>query len=114
MRFNFIGGAIHDVHPATVGPPSGNARRKMLIGIGDAAVVLFFIFVLFGVGRRIAAEPELLDELVALFVVGEFGEGGALFITDDVAHVFIKPFLVGFAELLLQCLLVGAALLFRD
>ena len=84
----------------------------MLVGIGDAAVVLFFELVLFRIGRGIAAQPELLDELVALFVVGELGEGGALFIGDDVAHVLVEPFLVGLADLLLQRLFVGAALLF--
>ena len=43
----------------------------MLVGIGDAAVVLFFEFVLFGIGRGVAAQPELLDELLALFVGSE-------------------------------------------
>ena len=40
----------------------------MLVGVCDAAVMLFLKFVLLGVGRGIAAQPELLDELLPLIV----------------------------------------------
>jgi hypothetical protein len=36
--------------------------------------VLFFIFVLRRVRSRISPEPELFDELVALFVIGKLLE----------------------------------------
>ena len=69
----------------------------MLIGVGDALVVLVFVFVLDGIRRGVAAQPELLDEIVALFVVAEALEGIALFIGDDVDDVFVQPLLVDLA-----------------
>src|SRR5439155_23266248 len=113
MRLDLIRRAKGNVHAAAVGLPSGDAGGEMLVGISDAAVVLFFVFVLFGVGGGIAAQPELLDELVALFVVGELHEGRALFIGDDVAHVLVEPLLVSLLQLTMQRLFIGAALLFR-
>jgi hypothetical protein len=80
----------------------------MLVGVGDALVVLFLIFVLFGIGRGIAALPEGFNEIVALFVVGELLEGGSLFVGDDVSDVFVQPLLVGLAQFLLE----GARILF--
>ena len=68
----------------------------MLVGIRDAAVVLFFIFVLGCIRAGIAAEPELFYELVALFVVGELLEGGSLFVGDDPANILIHPLGVDF------------------
>jgi hypothetical protein len=74
----------------------------MLVGVGNALVVLFFEFVLFGIGRGIAALPEGFNEVVALFVVGELLEGGPLFVCDDVGDVFVEPLLVGLAQFLLE------------
>ena len=56
---------------AAVGLPAGLAGGKVLVGVGDAAVVLFAEFVVRRVGIGVAAQPELLDEGVALFVVAE-------------------------------------------
>ncbi len=83
----------------------------MLVGVGDALVVLFLIFVLFGVRSGVAALPEGFDEVVALFVVRELLEGGALFVGDDVDDVFVQPLLVGLADFLLEGALVLLALL---
>ena len=41
MRLDFVRRAPHDVNPAAIGFPAGNARGVMLVGIGDAAIVLF-------------------------------------------------------------------------
>ena len=46
----------------------------MFVGISDAAVVLFFKSVLGRIGVGIAPLPELLDELLALFVRVRDGE----------------------------------------
>ena len=86
----------------------------MLVGVCDAPVVLFLEFVLHRVRRGIAALPEGLDEIVALFVVGELPEGGALFVGDNPAHVFVQPLFVGLAYFLLESLLVLFLLLFAD
>src|SRR5579864_1296506 len=95
MRFHFIGLAVHDVDAAAVGLPAGDACGEVLVGVRDALVVLFFVFVLFGVRRGIATLPEGLDEVVALLVVGELFESSALFVGNDVDHVLIEPLFVG-------------------
>jgi mannose/fructose/N-acetylgalactosamine-specific phosphotransferase system component IID len=51
---------------------------EVLVGIGDARVVLVLVFVVGRVGVGIAAQPEVLDELVALLIVGKVLEGLAL------------------------------------
>ena len=68
MSIDFVGRAVFDIDAAAVGLPSRNAGREPVVGISNAAVMLFLIFVLFGVGSRIAAQPELFDELLALVV----------------------------------------------
>src|SRR5437763_14696742 len=111
MRINLVGGPIHDVNAAAVALPAGDAGGEVLVGVGDAAVVLFFVFVFDGVGRGIAAQPELLDEVIAFLVVGKLLEGGALFVGDDPAHALVEPVLVRLAQLFLQALGVFALLL---
>src|SRR5215471_10446167 len=104
MGLDFVGLAEDDIDAAAIGSPAGDACCVMLIGIGDALVVLFLKFVLFGVGRGIAALPESFNEVIALFVVRELLEGGTLFIGDDVGDVLVKPLFVGLAQLLLKSL----------
>lgn len=70
-----VGLAVGDVDVSAVGAPSGLTGGEVLIGVGDAGVVLFAELVVGGVGVGVAAEPELFDELVALFVVAELLEG---------------------------------------
>src|ERR1700678_3556373 len=94
MRLNLVGLAVHDVDPAPVRPPARNAGGEMLVGIGNALVVLFFVFVLFCVWRGIATLPESLNERIALFVVAELLKGLLLFVSDDPDYVLIKPLLV--------------------
>src|SRR5207248_1234781 len=110
VRFLFIGRAIGDVDTAAVRLPARNARCKGLIGVRDAPVVLFLEFVFHRVRRGVAAQPELLDELLAFLVRLQALEGGALFVADDVRYVFVQPFAVRRFELLAQLLLLAAAL----
>src|SRR5246127_3275347 len=112
MRLDFVGLAENDVDAAAVRLPAWDTGGEVLVGVSDALVVLFLIFVLFGVGRRIAALPEGFDEVVALFVVGELLEGGALFVGDDVGDVLVEPLLVGLRQLVLQGLRILLALFF--
>jgi hypothetical protein len=46
--------------------------------------VLLFEFVFRRTGRRIAAQPELIANVLALFIGLDPPEGGALLVTDDV------------------------------
>ena len=47
MRLDFVRRAEHDVDAAAVGLPARNAGGEMLVGVGDAPVVLFLEFVLY-------------------------------------------------------------------
>jgi hypothetical protein len=114
MGIDFIGWSEHDVHVAAVALPAGDAGREVLVGIGDTPIVLFLVFVLFGVGCGIATLPEGLNELVALFIVGELHEGGSFFVGDDPAHVLIQPLPVRLAQLDLERLGVLLSLRFRN
>jgi hypothetical protein len=69
MRVNLIGLAVHDVDAAPIRLPAWDAGSEMLVGVGDSLVVLFFVFVLFGVRSGIATLPELLNEVISFFVV---------------------------------------------
>ena len=113
MGVDLIGLAVHDVNPAAIRSPAGHSRREMLVGIGDALVVLFFIFVFFGVRSGVAALPERFNKVVAFFVVRELFEGRAFFVGNDPDHVLFEPLLVGLGQLVLERLLIPLFLLFR-
>src|SRR5208283_5634657 len=68
MVIDLVRRAVHDVNAATVRSPPRNAGGEVFVGVSNAPVMLFFVFILRSVGRGIAAQPELLDERVALFV----------------------------------------------
>src|SRR3981189_421542 len=72
----------------------------MLVGVGNAAVVLFFEIILRQIGVAAAPEPELLDELLALFVGIQLEESVALFRRDDIGDVLAEPLPVGAVQLL--------------
>src|SRR3989442_9699775 len=68
VRVNLIRRAPHDIHAAAIGFPSRNAGSKVFVGVGDAAVMLFFKVVLRQIRVAASPQPELLDKLFALFV----------------------------------------------
>jgi hypothetical protein len=74
----------------------------MLVGVGYAPVVLFPVVVGERLGIGVAAQPELLDELLALLIVREPPERLPLFVRDDVVDVLVEPFLEGSGKLALQ------------
>src|SRR5262249_18749708 len=94
MRIDFVRRSPNDVDAAAVGLPAGNARGKMLVGVGDAAVVLFFEIVLGQIGIAAAPQPELLDELLALFAGAQLQKRRALLGRNNVDHIFVEPLLV--------------------
>jgi hypothetical protein len=82
----------------------------VLVGIRNAAVVLFAVIVGERLGIRIAPQPKLLDELLALLVVREPGERLALLVRDDISDVFLEPLLEGSRELPLKRFLAPSLL----
>ena len=100
VRLNFVRPTPHDVHAATIGFPARDARSKMFVRVSNPAVMLFLEIVVREVGIAAAAQPELLDKLLALFVGLQLQEGIALFGSNDVHHVFVEPLLVGAIEFL--------------
>ena len=74
----------------------------MLVGIGDAQIMLFAELILRRIGIRIAAQPELLDELLALFFVGHVLEGLGFFVRDDPFHVLVQPLLIFGRKLVME------------
>ena len=88
-----IGRSPGDIDPAAIGLPSGLARGKPLVGVGDAPVVLVAGLVDHGVGSGVPAQPELLHELVALIVRLQLVEGGLLLGSDDVQDILLQPLL---------------------
>src|SRR6266850_2056729 len=94
MGLNFIRFSPHDVSAAAISLPAGNAGSVMLIGIGDALVVLLAIFVFVGVRIGIAPAPEFFDEALALVVGFQLPESFSLFVGDDVGDVFVQPVFV--------------------
>lgn len=111
MRLNFVGRTPEDIDVAAIGLPAGNAGGEALVSISQAAIVLFFV----GVDGRfrigIAAVPEALDELLALFVCGELNEGSAFFLCDDVRDLVLQPRVVARPKLLGEFLLSVVTLL---
>src|SRR5579862_3516378 len=114
MRIDLIRRPIHYVHSAAIGFPAGDAGGEVLVGIGHTAIMLFFEFVLDRIRSGIAALPEGFDELVALFVVRKQLESFLLFVSDDPAHVLVKPLLVSLAHFLLEGFCVLLFLLFGE
>src|SRR5579864_9021447 len=114
MCCSFIRRSPGYVNSTTVCFPAGNARSKMLVGICDATVMLFFKSVLWRIGIRIAPLPERLDELLALFIRLQMNERVPLLRRNDVDNVLVQPLLILGIELfeeLLIALTFGLALL---
>ena len=74
----------------------------MLVRVRNAAVVLFLKVVFRKVRIAASPQPELLDELFALFARAQLQKRCPLFRRDDVYHVFVQPLLVLGIQLL-QC-----------
>ena len=63
----------------------------MFVGIGDAFVIFFTVFIFFRIRIRIAAAPKIFDEIFAL-LIGLKSQKGALFLLgDNVIDVGIQP-----------------------
>src|ERR1700719_1296044 len=112
MRFHFVSRTVHDINPAPVPLPAGNSRCKVLVSISDAPVVLFFVFVLFGIGRGVAALPEGLNKVVAFLIVRELLESRSFLVGDDPDYIFVQSLLVHLGELDLERGLLLFLLLF--
>src|SRR6266571_2678357 len=105
MALDFIRRTVGNIDAATIGLPAGNARGVMLVGVSDAAVMLFLVLVFDGIRGRIAAHPERFDKRFALVVGLEALEDAPLFVGDDVGDVFVQPLAVRGQQLLAELLL---------
>jgi len=83
MRLDLVRRTKNDVSATAIGLPSRDAGGEMLVRIRNTPIVFFFEFVLDGIGGGVATQPEALDEVVALLVVGKLLESVALFVCDD-------------------------------
>src|SRR5262249_16449576 len=99
VRLDFVGRAPHDVHAAAVSLPAGNSGSVMFVGVSDAPVVLLFEIVVGQIRVTAAAQPELLDELLALFGGFVLQESSSLVRGNDVRNVLGQPLLVGVVQL---------------
>src|SRR5579862_3488514 len=96
MGVDLVWGAVGDVDAAAVSLPAGEpGGRKHLNSAGDTAVMFLFEFVLGSAWSGIAAEPKLLDEVVAFGIRQQRAERCSFGIGDDIRDVFLKPFGVG-------------------
>ena len=84
----------------------------MVVGVSNTAVMLFFVLVFLGIRCGVAAEPELLDKLLAFFVRFQTFESRFFLVCDDVNHVLIQPLLPGASELFFELFLLLRDLLF--
>src|SRR5207244_11575788 len=114
MRLNLLRRPVDYIDSAAVAFPAGDASGEVFVGVGDAAVVFFFELVFYGVRGGVTPLPESFDEVIALLVIRELLEGGALFVRNDVGYVFIKTFFETAADFLLEALLVFLPLLLRQ
>src|SRR5258708_39291908 len=95
MTHNLVGRPIHDVEAATIGLPTRNTSREMLVRVGEPPIMLFLEHVIRRTWSWIAAFPENFDEVVALLVGCKPRVLRAFFICNDPTHVFVQPLLVG-------------------
>ena len=82
----------------------------MLVGVGNAPVVLFLERILRRILIRIPPLPEILDERFPLFVGGEVNEGATFFGGDNVNDVFVEPLLVSGIQLVIEVFVLLLAL----
>jgi len=96
------------MHPALLGDPvsltvnfAAGTGSKMSVGVRDALIHVVLKLVLGRAWSRIAKLPEILNELIARVVRGQFQESGAFFLGNEISDVPFQPFLVAFFQLLL-------------
>jgi hypothetical protein len=90
---NLIRSAVNDVDPASVGFPAGLGALVMLVCVSNPSVVLLFEFIAGRARIRIAAAPELFNEVLFLFQRGQVFEDFLLFVGDDVNDILLQPLL---------------------
>src|SRR5208337_94065 len=115
---DFVGFTPDDVDAPAIRLPARDPGSEMLIGVGDAAIVLFLEIIVRQIGVAAAAQPELLDELLAFFACFQLEKRAALFRRNDVDDVLVQPrpirtlqLLEGLLNLLL--LIFGQLLIWR-
>jgi len=106
VGLNAVGLAVCNIDMTAVGLPSRLACGKVLVGIGDAGIVLFAKLIVRGVRVRIASQPEVLDERIPFFVIAQVFERLQLGIRDDPVNVLVDPLLIDAVQFALDFLLL--------
>src|SRR5260370_8927591 len=91
MGLNLIGGTPDNVNAVTVRFPAGDAGSKMLIGIGQAAIVFFANGIDWGFRFGIAIAPENFLKLLALLLGANFQDGPRLPASDNLRDFVQHP-----------------------
>src|SRR5205814_544672 len=79
VRLLFVRRPVDDIDLAAIGLPSRNySVGEVFVGIRNAPIVLFFVFIFDGARSGVAALPELLDEMLALLACSQELECRAL------------------------------------
>lgn len=86
VRFNFVRRPPKYVDVAAIGSPAGNAGGKVLVGVCDSAIMLFFVGIFAKIGIRVPHLPEMFDELFAFFIGAEFRKCSTLVRCNDVGN----------------------------
>src|SRR5215510_2495325 len=107
MRLYLVRLSERYVNTTAVGLPTGNAGRVLFICVLDPLEVLLLVLVLGSVGIVVAPEPEVFNELIALFVRLKGFEGLSFFIGYDVTDVLIEPVLVNALKLFFPLTLIA-------
>ena len=82
--------------------PSRLARRKVVVGVLNAPIVLFAELVLGGIRIGVAPLPEVLNKRFALLIVAQAQKSFALIVADDVGNFLVQPGLIRTLQLLPQ------------
>ena len=86
--------AVGNVNPSSVGCPSVDSRFEMIVGVGNAPVVLFLEFVKSCARVGVAPTPELFDKIFLFLGAGKLFKNRFLLSANNVNDMFIEPFLI--------------------
>src|SRR6185503_1168317 len=101
MRLDLVRLSKLDVDTSAISHTARLAGREVLVCISNALEEFQLEFVLFSVGIRVTAAPEVFDKLFALFVCVKFGPGVTFGLRDDQIDV-IDPFDISLLEFALD------------
>src|SRR5262249_48962322 len=82
------------IDTATVCFPTRDTGSIVFVGISDTTIIFVAILIFRCIGIGVAAQPELFDKLLSLFIGLELLESITLFFGDNVSNIIIHPTLI--------------------